>query len=71
MDWPIGLQYMGVDPEADYTVQTTGYGQCLLRVKGERVTPTADGREIGEIKEFPVPKSLYQERVIKLTFDLP
>ncbi|MEO2049821.1 MAG: hypothetical protein ABGX16_24950 [Pirellulales bacterium] len=71
MDWPIGLQYMGLDPEAVYTVKTTGYGQCLLRVNGERVQPTADGREIGAIKEFSIPKKLYQNGVIKLTFDLP
>jgi len=71
MDWPIGLQYMGVDPKANYKVKTTGYGQCLLRVNGERVQPTADGREIGDIKEFPLPKNLYQDGIIKLTFDLP
>jgi hypothetical protein len=71
MDWPIGLQYMGVDPEAAYIVKTTGYGQCLLRVNDERVQPTADGREIGDIKEFPIPKKLYSNGVIKLTFDLP
>jgi hypothetical protein len=52
-------------------VKTTGYGQCLLRVNGERVQPTAGGREIGDIKEFPIPKKLYQNGMIKLTFDLP
>ncbi|MBX3178133.1 MAG: hypothetical protein KF886_12275 [Candidatus Hydrogenedentes bacterium] len=71
MDWPMGLRYDGLDPEADYVVRTTGYGQCLLRVNGERVTPTIDGKDIGEIKEFPVPRNLYQDGTIVLTFDVP
>lgn len=71
MDWPMGLRYDGLDADADYVVRTTGIGQCLLRVNGERVTPTIDGKEVGEIKEFPVPKSLYEDGTIVLTFDVP
>ena len=71
MDWPIGLRYEGIDPQAGYEVRTTGYGQCLLRVNGQRVMPTADGREVGEVKRFPIPKELYQDGSIVLTFDLP
>lgn len=40
-------------------------------MNGERIEPTADGRGIGDIKAFPVPKKLYQDGVIKLTFDVP
>jgi hypothetical protein len=71
MDWPLGLRYEALDPEADYIVRTTGYGQCLLRVNGVRVQPTVDGKNIGEIKEFPVPKELYRDATILLTFDVP
>jgi len=71
MDWPIGLRYEGIDPEAPYEVRTTGYGQCLLRVNGERVPPSSYGREVGDIKKFPLPKKLYKEGTILLTFDLP
>jgi hypothetical protein len=71
MDWPIGLHYEGLDPEAQYMVRTTGNGQCLLRVNGSRVEPSADGRAVGEVKEFTIPKKLYRDGVIKLTFDLP
>ena len=71
MDWPIGLRYEGVDPAAHYVVRTTGYGQCLLRVNGVRVQPTVDGREVGQIKEFPLPPKLYQQGRIVLTFDRP
>lgn len=71
MDWPMGLRYDDVDPEADYVVRTTGLSQCLLRVNGERVQPTIDGKKVGEIKEFPVPKELYKDGTIILTFDVP
>jgi hypothetical protein len=71
MDWPIGLRYEGLDANADYVVRTTGLSQCLLRVNGERVQPTIDGKEVGEIKEFPVPRELYRDGLIILTFDFP
>ncbi len=71
MDWPMGLRYEGLDTDADYIVRTTGLGQCLLRVNGTLVIPTIDGKEIGEIKEFPIPKELYEEGLIVLTFDVP
>lgn len=71
MDWPMGLRYDGLDPDADYIVRTTGYGQCLLRVNGERVEPTENPIEVGERKTFPIPKKLYQDGTIILTFDVP
>jgi hypothetical protein len=71
MDWPLGLRYEGVDPRADYVVRTTGNRDCLLRVNGERVQPTLDGKGIGEIKEFPIPRRLYEDGTIVLTFDRP
>ncbi|MCA9231124.1 MAG: hypothetical protein KDA57_10755 [Planctomycetales bacterium] len=71
MDWPLGLRYLNVDPQASYEVRTTGYGECLLRVNGERVKPVADGREMGDVKQFLVPRALYQSGSILLTFDVP
>ncbi len=71
IDWPLGLRYEGLDPTAQYTVRTTGYGQCLLRVNGRRVKPTLDGKGIGEIKEFPLDPKLYADGKIILTFDVP
>jgi hypothetical protein len=67
--WPAAIVYPQVDPNADYLVRTTGCGDCLLRVNGVRVAPTLDGRQIGEIKEFPIPRGLYRNGVITLTFD--
>jgi hypothetical protein len=73
MDWPSGLRYDGLDPNAQYFVRTTGVSQCLLRVNGELVTvdPAKDGKEIGDVKEFPIPAALYQEGTMILTFDVP
>ena len=71
MDWPIGLQYNHLDKSATYILRTTGYGQCLVRVNSERIYPTIDEKGIGEIKEFFIPKSLYKNGSITLTFDIP
>ncbi|MCF6285319.1 MAG: hypothetical protein L3K26_09030, partial [Candidatus Hydrogenedentes bacterium] len=71
MDWPIGLRYEGLDPEAGYIIRTTGVAQCLPRVNGELIAPSIDGKEVGEIKEFPVPNKLYKDGLIILTFDVP
>lgn len=71
MDWPLGLRYEGLDPTASYVVRTTGYRDCLLKINGVRIQPTIDGKEIGDFKEFPVPKELYKDRILVLTFDVP
>lgn len=71
MDWPIGLRYDGLDPSAAYTIRTTGFGECLLRIDGERVRPSRDGKDIGEFKEFPVPQRLLADGALLLTFDIP
>ncbi len=67
--WPTALKYTALNPQADYLVRTTGCGDCFLRVNGVRLAPTLDGRKVGEIKEFPVPRGLYRDGTITLTFD--
>jgi hypothetical protein len=69
--WPIAVVYDGLDPDARYVVRTTGYGQVLLRVNGERVEPSIDGKQVGEFKEFPVPAELVKGRRLVLTWDRP
>lgn len=71
MDWPLGLRYAGLDPDARYTVRTTGRGQCLLRADGELVKPDLDGREVGEWKTFSVPAEHTADGELVLTFDKP
>ena len=71
MDWPKALKYAGIDPSADYVIRTTGTRDCFVRVNGVRVAPTADGKEVGDVKEFPIPRRLYHTGEITLTFDPP
>jgi hypothetical protein len=71
MNWPIAMRYEGLDPDSDYVIRVTGYNECLLRADGQRLTPTIYGKKIGEIKEFPVPRELYKDAVLVLTFDRP
>jgi hypothetical protein len=67
--WPRAVVYEGLDPKAAYTVKTTGYGQALLRVDGERVPPSVDGREMHEFKLFPVPARHLGDGQLTLTWD--
>lgn len=67
--WPTALKYTALDPNADYVVRTTGCGDCLLRVNGIRIAPTLDGKKVGELKEFPLPRGLYRDGNLTLTFD--
>lgn len=69
MRWPVGLEYNGLDPAAPYTVRVTGFGECLLKINGQRVPHTLYGKGIGEIKEFPVPPGLIKDRKITVTFE--
>jgi hypothetical protein len=67
--FPKETAYEGLDPDAHYTIRTTGAGQANLRINGERVYPTVDGMKMGEFKEFPVdPKFLKSGRIV-LTWD--
>jgi hypothetical protein len=69
--WPGAVVYEGLDPAASYVVRSTGYGQALLRLNNERVTPVVDGREMGEFKEYAVPSKYVKDRKLVLTWDRP
>jgi len=71
MDWPIAVRYEHIDPNAEYVVRITGYGDALMRINQERVEATTYGRGIGEIKEFPVPRKAAQSGQIVVTWDRP
>ena len=69
--WPVAMIYEDLDEHGKYVVQSSGYGQALLRINGELVKPDRDGKEMGETKEFPVdPKFLKGGRLV-LTWDPP
>lgn len=71
MNWPLGVVYEGLDPDATYTVRLTGYGKSLLRMDGVRVEPTLDSKAMGEFKEFPVAPEHITDRKLVLTWDFP
>jgi len=69
--WPRRMVYEGLDPNAVYTVRTGGQGQSLLSIDGQRVTPAAAGKKMGEFYEFTVPAELLKDRRIVLTWEIP
>ncbi len=69
--WPASLVYDALDPKGKYIVRTSGAGQCLLRINGDRVEPTLDGKQMGEFKEFPVDPKYVANGRLTLTFDRP
>ncbi len=71
MNWPEAVVYEGLDPDGDYQIRTTGYGQCLLLVDDERIAPRIDGIEIGMFKLFDVPAHALDDRKLVLTWDHP
>ena len=68
--WPIGVVYDGLDPKGTYVVRSTGYGQPLMRINGDRVQPSINGKLLGEYTEFPVAPQYLQNRKIVLTWDM-
>lgn len=67
--WPKEVVYEGLSPAGAYAVRTTGYGQALLRIDGERVTPVIDGKDMAEFKEFAVPAEHVKDGRLVLTWD--
>jgi hypothetical protein len=65
------LQYDELDPDADYSIRVTGYGEALLRANGERLKPTKYDKGFEQFKEFPLPKELIKHGKLKITFDEP
>jgi len=65
------LQYEKLDPNADYIIRVTGYGEALLRANGERLEPTRYEKGFEMFKEFPLPKELIKNGRLKITFDRP
>jgi hypothetical protein len=69
--WPVAVVYEALDPKGEYVVRSSGFGQALLRVNGELIAPTIDGKLMGEFKEFPVPSNFLKNGKLTLTWDRP
>jgi hypothetical protein len=62
------MVYEALDPAAAYMVRSTGANQALLRIDGERVNPTVDGKEM---KEWRVDSKYYKDGRLTLSWDRP
>jgi len=65
------LQYDELDPNADYLIRVTGYGEALLRANGERLIPGRYDKGFEQFKEFRLPNDLIKDGRLKITFDKP
>ena len=65
------LQYDELDPNTDYLIRVTGYGEALLRANGERLEPSRYDKGFEQFKEFPLPTELIEDGKLKITFDTP
>ncbi|SHM78371.1 hypothetical protein SAMN04488057_103313 [Cyclobacterium lianum] len=65
------LEYDELDPESDYLIRVSGFGEALLRANGQRLTPSKYQKGYEEFKEFPLPGELISEGKLKISFDKP
>ena len=65
------LVYDELDPNTDYIIRVSGYGEALLRANGVRLSPTKYEKGYEQFKEFPLPKDLIKDGKLKITFDTP
>jgi hypothetical protein len=69
--WPVAMVYAPVDLNGVYIVRSSGYGRAVLRINGELVNPTLDGKQMGEFKEFPVASKFLTAGKLVLTWEHP
>jgi hypothetical protein len=69
--WPRSMIYQGLDPESTYIVRSTGFGQQLLSVNGDRIAPRITNKQMGGINEFVIPAKYVKGRRLVLTWDRP
>ena len=65
------LVYEDLDPRARYLIRIAGYGDALLRVDGERISPTLYNKELEEFKEFSIDRRFFQDGKLEVSFDEP
>jgi hypothetical protein len=65
------LDYSDLDPNGQYLIRVSGYGDALLRVDGERIEPTAYPKGFEEFKEFPLSPKYVSDGKLSISFDEP
>ncbi|HUW61721.1 MAG TPA: hypothetical protein VMZ06_12025 [Candidatus Bathyarchaeia archaeon] len=71
MDWPKALVYDGLNTDRNYILRLTGRGDAIPRADDHPLQPSKYSKEIGQFKEFPVPKQLTADGALHVTFDPP
>ncbi len=71
MHWPTRMRYENLDPGADYILRMTGTGELFPIIDGKRLEPTIYSTEIGEFREYTLPKPAYADGDIEFTWDDP
>lgn len=71
MDWPAALRYDGLQPGAAYHLRLTGYGKAFPLADGVPLEPFLEGKEIGQIKAFRVPRATTADGRLEITFRRP
>ncbi len=69
MRWPSKMEYTQIDTNAEYIIRINGQGDSFINVNGQKVSPSVYSKKIGEFKEFPIPKELYKNGSITITWD--
>jgi hypothetical protein len=69
-NFPI-LDYSDLDPNGQYLIRVSGYGDALLRVDGERIEPTSYPKGFEEFKEFPLSPKYVSDGKLSISFDEP
>ncbi|MGV8879404.1 MAG: hypothetical protein ACOH2A_10265 [Sphingobacteriaceae bacterium] len=65
------LVYTDLDPNGNYTIRISGYGDALLKVDGERLTPITYDKGLEAFKIFPIDRKYVHDGRIQVTFDQP
>ena len=69
MDWPKALVYEGLDTNRPYILRLTGRGDALPRADAQPLKSSAYSKDLGQFKEFPIPKNLTADGSLRITFD--
>jgi len=69
MQWPVAVDYDGLDHNARYKIRLTGQGESPLRGDGVRLPVLKRAKRIGEFQEFSVPPELIVDGALRLTWD--
>ena len=65
------LEYQDLDPVGRYLLRVCGYGEALVRVDDQRLEPIEYNKEMGEFKEFIIPRTLVGDGKLRISFDQP